>query len=313
MQSGRTVLARDDVMDGVPEMLERGAGGGDLPRRDQARDRAPADPVSPRRGIRSRPSRAPARSPSTPGAPRIELDGRQHRRPARCRSARTSTSPRPTRRCAFDRAAAHGYRLDIAAGTAVRFEPGIPATVDAGAAGRRRASSRADGRGRAGLDGRARPRAVRRSSTARPPATGSGSPTPTCCIEVERGPLRRSGRAGDEAVFGGGKVDPRVDGPGPRDPRRGGARPRHHRRGRARPLGHRQGRRRHPRRPDRRARQGRQPRHHGRRPPGSGDRPGHRDARRQRAGSSPPAASTATSTSSARRSSTRRSARASRR
>ncbi|MGH1489818.1 MAG: urease subunit beta [Acidimicrobiales bacterium] len=31
---------------------------------------------------------------------------------------------------AFDRAAARGFRLDIAAGTAVRFEPGIPMTVD---------------------------------------------------------------------------------------------------------------------------------------------------------------------------------------
>ncbi|WP_171165868.1 urease subunit beta [Streptomyces sp. I05A-00742] len=30
----------------------------------------------------------------------------------------------------FDRAAAHGKRLDIAAGTAVRFEPGIPVAVD---------------------------------------------------------------------------------------------------------------------------------------------------------------------------------------
>ncbi|MDQ3733718.1 MAG: urease subunit beta [Actinomycetota bacterium] len=31
----------------------------------------------------------------------------------------------------FDRAAAHGFRLDIAAGTAVRFEPGIGQTVTA--------------------------------------------------------------------------------------------------------------------------------------------------------------------------------------
>ncbi|MFE7119890.1 urease subunit beta [Streptomyces sp. NPDC057654] len=30
----------------------------------------------------------------------------------------------------FDRAAAYGKRLDIAAGTAVRFEPGIPVEVD---------------------------------------------------------------------------------------------------------------------------------------------------------------------------------------
>ena len=29
----------------------------------------------------------------------------------------------------FDRAAAHGYRLDVPAGTAVRFEPGIRRTV----------------------------------------------------------------------------------------------------------------------------------------------------------------------------------------
>jgi len=30
----------------------------------------------------------------------------------------------------FDRAAAHGRRLDIPAGTAVRFEPGVERTVD---------------------------------------------------------------------------------------------------------------------------------------------------------------------------------------
>lgn len=30
----------------------------------------------------------------------------------------------------FDRPAAHGKRLDVAAGTAVRFEPGIPVEVD---------------------------------------------------------------------------------------------------------------------------------------------------------------------------------------
>ena len=30
----------------------------------------------------------------------------------------------------FDRAAAHGKRLNIAAGTAVRFEPGIPVDVE---------------------------------------------------------------------------------------------------------------------------------------------------------------------------------------
>ena len=42
----------------------------------------------------------------------------------RSRSARTIISSRPTRRSRFDRAKARGYRLDIPAGTAVRFEPG---------------------------------------------------------------------------------------------------------------------------------------------------------------------------------------------
>lgn len=37
--------------------------------------------------------------------------------------------PQANSALAFDRAAAHGYRLDIAAATAVRFEPGVPHTV----------------------------------------------------------------------------------------------------------------------------------------------------------------------------------------
>ncbi len=63
-----------------------------------------------------------------PGAPRIELEV-------------TNAGDRPVqvgshfhvaqanRALEFDRATAHGYRLDIAAGTAVRFEPGISRTV----------------------------------------------------------------------------------------------------------------------------------------------------------------------------------------
>ena len=37
--------------------------------------------------------------------------------------------PQANRALEFDRGAAHGHRLDIAAGTAVRFEPGITRTV----------------------------------------------------------------------------------------------------------------------------------------------------------------------------------------
>ena len=37
--------------------------------------------------------------------------------------------PQANQALEFDRAAAHGYRLDVPAGTAVRFEPGIRRTV----------------------------------------------------------------------------------------------------------------------------------------------------------------------------------------
>jgi urease subunit beta len=37
--------------------------------------------------------------------------------------------PQANAALSFDRAAAHGYRLDIPAATAVRFEPGVPQNV----------------------------------------------------------------------------------------------------------------------------------------------------------------------------------------
>ncbi|AQA05326.1 urease subunit beta [Mycobacterium sp. MS1601] len=37
--------------------------------------------------------------------------------------------PQANAALSFDRAAAHGYRFDIPAGTAVRFEPGVAQTV----------------------------------------------------------------------------------------------------------------------------------------------------------------------------------------
>ena len=63
-----------------------------------------------------------------PGAPRLELEVRNSGdRPVQVGShfhfAQTN------RALVFDRRAAHGHRLDIAAGTAVRFEPGITRTV----------------------------------------------------------------------------------------------------------------------------------------------------------------------------------------
>ena len=63
-----------------------------------------------------------------PGVPRVELEVvNSGDRPVQVGShfhfAQTNTA------LVFDRAAAHGHRLDIAAGTAVRFEPGIEQTV----------------------------------------------------------------------------------------------------------------------------------------------------------------------------------------
>lgn len=37
--------------------------------------------------------------------------------------------PQANTALSFDRAAAHGYRLDVPAATAVRFEPGVPQNV----------------------------------------------------------------------------------------------------------------------------------------------------------------------------------------
>ena len=63
-----------------------------------------------------------------PGTPRIQLEVRNAGdRPVQVGShfhfAQTNVALR------FDRDTAHGHRLDIAAGTAVRFEPGITRTV----------------------------------------------------------------------------------------------------------------------------------------------------------------------------------------
>ena len=48
----------------------------------------------------------------------------------RCRSARTIISTRSTAALVFERELARGFRLDIPAGTAVRFEPGQRRSVD---------------------------------------------------------------------------------------------------------------------------------------------------------------------------------------
>ena len=63
-----------------------------------------------------------------PGAPRIEVEVHNNGdRPVQVGSHYHFAQA--NRALQFDRAAASGHRLDVAAGTAVRFEPGIMRTV----------------------------------------------------------------------------------------------------------------------------------------------------------------------------------------
>ena len=168
---------------------------------------------------------------------------REHRRPAgagRLALPLRGGEPGPGRSTARRRS---GYRLDIPAGTSVRFEPGVEREVTLVPSGRRVRIVR-------GLRAMHRPRALRRAARAdgrrpdparrhRPAHRGHRGPQPRRRLR-RRGDLRR--RQGD----------PRVDGPGRRDPCRGRAGPGDHRCGGPRPLGCRQGRRRRAGRPDRR-------------------------------------------------------------
>ena len=184
----------------------------------------------------------------------------------------------------FDRAAAYGMRLDIPAGTAVRFEPGETKTVDAGGDRRRTASFAAATRWRDGRSDAAGPRVAvgvragfvdtRRSAMSHRidrrhyadmygPTTGDRVRLGDTGLVVE---VEADATVyGDECKFGGGKVlrDGMGQAAGVTDDRR--ARLRHHQRAHRRLDRHLQGRHRHQGRPHRRHRQGRQPRRDGRR------------------------------------------------
>ena len=128
------------------------------------------------------------------GATRSSWRG-QHRRPARSRSARTTTSPQANAALAFDRDAACGHRLDVPAGTSVRFEPGVAATVAlVPLAGARKCTALSRGPARADWtpDERPVPGALRRAvrpDHRRPDPAGRHRPAD----RGHRGPQRRSG------------------------------------------------------------------------------------------------------------------------
>jgi urease subunit gamma/beta len=128
MESGRKVLTRADVMEGIPEMIHDVQVEATFP--DGTKLVTVHQPI---------PCRAPMGIGAVmPADGAIEINsGRATRR-----LAVANTGDRPIQvgshyhfhevnpALEFDRAAARGFRLDIAAGTAVRFEPGQTRTVD---------------------------------------------------------------------------------------------------------------------------------------------------------------------------------------
>lgn len=105
----------------------------------------------------------------------------------------------------FDRSAARGKRLDVPAGTAVRFEPGIPVEVElVPLAGARTVPGL---RGETGA--RSMPEISREAyADLFGPTTGDRIrlADTDLLVEIEEDRSGGPGRAGDEAVFGGGKV-----------------------------------------------------------------------------------------------------------
>jgi len=134
MEDGRHVLTRDHVMEGIPEMLievqveatfpdgtklvtlhhpigggtDEGAGSGMVP----GEIAGPADPIEINAGRPVLTLRV-----ENAGDRPVQVGSHFH-------------FPEANAALAFDREQAHGHRLDIPAGTAVRFEPGIATDVD---------------------------------------------------------------------------------------------------------------------------------------------------------------------------------------
>jgi urease subunit gamma/beta len=155
MDLGRQLLGREDVMDGVPEMIEEVQVEGTFP--DGTKLVTVHHPIVALRGQRELAlygSFLPTvQQAQAPGRAAVAVDGApggvdaapgeivlNEDRPSLTLSV-TNKGDRPiqvgshyhfietNRALVFDRAAAYGMRLDIPAGTAVRFEPGETKTV----------------------------------------------------------------------------------------------------------------------------------------------------------------------------------------
>lgn len=120
MQAGREVLGPEDVMDGVPELLREVQIEATFP--DGTKLVTLHEPI-----------------PGTPAGAVLPAEGTIELSEGRPRTTLVveNTGDRPVQvgshfhfaqanpALAFDRAAAHGQHLDVPAGTAVRFEPGV--------------------------------------------------------------------------------------------------------------------------------------------------------------------------------------------
>jgi urease subunit gamma/beta len=127
MDEGRRVLTRDDVMEGVPELVDEVQVEATFP--DGRKLVTLHDPI----GL----ARPDAERRRVTAAGEIELNAGRERRTLRV----VNTGDRPIQvgshfhfaavndALSFDRAAADGFRLDVPAGTSVRFEPGAERDV----------------------------------------------------------------------------------------------------------------------------------------------------------------------------------------
>ena len=193
----KLVTLHDPIADRAPVTSTR-------PRRDRRARRADRDQ---RRAAGDHAARREHRRPAGPG--RVALPLRRGQPGARVRPRRGPRhAPRRPRR--------HGGALRTRASRSTStLVPLVGGRIVAGLRGEVAgpARSAADVGDRIELIDDPLPRAC----TGRPPATASASPTPTCWIEVDRGPLRRRRRGRVRRRQG----DPRVDGPvdGARAPR----------------------------------------------------------------------------------------------
>lgn len=135
MESGRHVLTTDDVMDGVGDMIHDVQVEATFP--DGTKLVTLHDPIGAPAGAGAAPTPGVVPGETLGPDDQIELNpGRSviglrventGDRPVQVGSHYHFAEANPA--LDFDRAAAHGHRLDVPAGTAVRFEPGIAMDV----------------------------------------------------------------------------------------------------------------------------------------------------------------------------------------